>query len=158
MSSKSIEKHITDCIHNTVYTRPPYPNMGNMYILAANLIVNEYPLDNDIDMIYKLAKVIEKYSTYDRELSRSDLFIITNIFRGMVRSYNKPSNILKCVKSLYKSTYEKNAFTKNKLYNILSEDNVYINIVDNEGRDFNIAKNVDGYSYVFSDYFEYKNK
>jgi hypothetical protein len=39
-----------------------------------------------------------------------------------------------CKKSLYKSTYKKNAFSKNKGYLIQSEDEKFINLIDNEKR------------------------
>lgn len=63
---------------------------------------------------------------------------------------------IKCIKSLYKSTYKKNAFSKNKRYKIIrSEDNMYY-IVDNKGMEFNFTINElpDNKFYLFNDYFK----
>ncbi len=45
----------------------------------------------------------------------------------------------KCKKSLYKSTYKKNAFTKGKKYIMTLKDDKKCQIVDNEGREFDFT-------------------
>ncbi|SRR3972149_3354492 len=48
---------------------------------------------------------------------------------------------LRCIKTLYKSTYKGNAFTRNKLYEIRSDKNHdFIHILDNQGRFFGFEK------------------
>lgn len=66
---------IQNSIHNTVYTRPEYPNKGNASILASNLILSHYGIEN-IDTICEFAKTIDENSTYDHELSDKDFDII----------------------------------------------------------------------------------
>lgn len=65
----------------------------------------------------------------------------------------KPIMILKCSKSLYKSTYKRNAFTKNKKYNVIEIDDKFYHIVDNEGRAFTICKTETPTYYYINDYF-----
>ena len=60
---------------------------------------------------------------------------------------------VKCKKSLYKSTYQKNAFTKGKKYIITSKNDENCKIVDNESREFGFTF-VDGNTmYKFNEYF-----
>lgn len=46
----------------------------------------------------------------------------------------------KCIKSLYKSTYKKNAFTKNKYYYLIRETDEFIYMRDSEGKDITFAR------------------
>lgn len=63
----------------------------------------------------------------------------------------------KCKKSLYKSTYKKNAFTKNKTYDVFEEDESFLWFVDNENNQFCVCKTAaHGYYYV-NDYFINEN-
>ena len=66
--------------------------------------------------------------------------------------------ILKCVKSLYKSTYRKNAFTKGKKYEVVpspwSDDKTYVYIRDSEGRPFSFSMIAGEHMNVVSDYFK----
>jgi hypothetical protein len=61
--------------------------------------------------------------------------------------------VLKCRKSLFKSTYRKNAFTKGRKYEVVSEDD-YVWVRDNTGRPFTFSRTSGGPFYVLSDYFE----
>jgi hypothetical protein len=60
---------------------------------------------------------------------------------------------MKCIKSLYKSTYKRMAFLKNKKYTIAYEDD-YVCVVDEMNREFNFSRTKNGHSYVLSDYFD----
>tara|TARA_B110000503_G_C6759992_1_gene255076 strand:+ start:101 stop:382 length:282 start_codon:yes stop_codon:yes gene_type:complete len=68
---------------------------------------------------------------------------------------------LQCIKSLYKSTYKRNAFTKGKSYKIEYKDNIdndsFIFIIDNCENLFSFKEHLakDGF-YLFSDYFKMK--
>lgn len=69
---------------------------------------------------------------------------------------------MKCIKSLYKSTYKKNAFTNGQTYQVdevkSKEDEDIIFIIDNENHDFNFAlieNDFTHYMYKFLDYFKY---
>jgi hypothetical protein len=86
MSDKKIK--LRDCIHDTVYTRPAYPNKGNASILAANLILFDLYI-TDIDCICELAKSIEKHATYDHEISDEDLNTIFDKLREIVTEHRK---------------------------------------------------------------------
>ncbi len=71
-------------------------------------------------------------------------------------SYQENLNIImsrKCKKSLYKSTYKGNAFTKDKTYNIVDEDDDFFYIIDNEGRKFSMHKTPSNTYYYIDDYF-----
>lgn len=59
----------------------------------------------------------------------------------------------KCKKSLYKSTYEGNAFTIDKTYDIVEEDDNFFFIIDNEGRKFSLHKTQSNIYYWIDDYF-----
>ena len=61
--------------------------------------------------------------------------------------------VLKCKKSLYKSTYKKNAFTKNKKYDVVEIDDKFYHIVDNEGRALTVSKTEIPIYYYIGDYF-----
>ena len=61
----------------------------------------------------------------------------------------------KCKKSLYRSTYKGNAFTKNMRYEIVSIDKDFIFIKDNKNHIFDLKKIGDNnIFYTFGDYFE----
>jgi hypothetical protein len=72
--------------------------------------------------------------------------------------------VIKCKKSLFKSTYGKNAFTKNKKYDLvenphidcvkpenINDDIVYVR--DSSGRAFSFSKTGHRRMYVLGDYF-----
>ena len=67
---------------------------------------------------------------------------------------------VKCIKSLYKRTYKKNAFTNGKKYEVDGkqvEDNI-IFIIDSEYHSFNFATAQDNSTkemYRFDEYFKY---
>jgi hypothetical protein len=65
---------------------------------------------------------------------------------------------LKCKKSLWKSTYMKNAFTRGKIYEIVSEDKTFIHLLSNLKYEFAFSKDKDiivlGF-YNINDYFYY---
>ena len=75
-----------EIIHNTIYRNVVYPHRGNNYILAANLMLDNIGI-RDIDMIYKLAKIIEEHSTYDHAISDDDFDIIFKLFNSLVKEY-----------------------------------------------------------------------
>lgn len=60
---------------------------------------------------------------------------------------------VRCIKSLYKSTYESNAFDFNKPYLIESENDKFYYVVDNCGRAFSFSKLDTNEYYKFDDYF-----
>ena len=72
---------------------------------------------------------------------------------------------VKCIKSLYKRTYKKNAFTKGKIYlldeqlsTIYFPDEIYLIDVEKHSFNFSIAKNdVTFAMYEFSDYFKFQS-
>lgn len=86
-----VEK-IKDIIHNTIYTCPAYPHIGNDYILAANWILNIYHI-KDIDTICELAKILEKNSTYDHEISDKDLAIILAKLNQLLVEYRNKTDL-----------------------------------------------------------------
>lgn len=60
----------------------------------------------------------------------------------------------KCKKSLHKSTYGGNAFTKGKTYDIIEEDEFFFYIKDNKGWEFSMHKTpFHGYYWV-DEYFD----
>lgn len=59
---------------------------------------------------------------------------------------------IECKKSLYKSTYEGDAFTKGKTYILTIEDKYYW-LVDNEGHEFSFTKTPGKTMYFIGDYF-----
>lgn len=65
---------------------------------------------------------------------------------------------LQCIKSLYKSTYKKNAFTKNKKYQIEFEEicsgKRFFFIRDNCDNLISFIENKDSNYYLFNDYFK----
>lgn len=66
----------------------------------------------------------------------------------------KRTDILKCKKSIYKSTYKKNAFTKDKHYTIREETKTHYWITDNLNNSFSFTKTkANTGEYLFSDYF-----
>jgi hypothetical protein len=79
-----------EIIHNTIYTGVTYPHRGNNNILAANWILSEMGI-TDIDMICKLAKIIDEHSTYDHEISNDDLDTIIKLCGELIKEHmNKP--------------------------------------------------------------------
>ena len=84
MNREKIEKIIQD----TIYTGVAYPHIGNNNILAANWILNEMGI-TDIDMICKLAKIIDEHSTYDHEISSGDLEMIIKLCGELLKEYRK---------------------------------------------------------------------
>ena len=83
VSKNTAKERVRNSLHDTIYTRPAYPNKGNASILASNLILSQYGIE-DIEYIYDLAKVIEKNSTYDHEISNRDLDIIYEKVRVII--------------------------------------------------------------------------
>ncbi len=63
---------------------------------------------------------------------------------------------VKCIKSLYKSTYNNFAFVKGHSYTLLDETAEFYNIIDTQGCAFNFHKGGlnDSYYYIFSEYFQ----
>lgn len=68
----------------------------------------------------------------------------------MIKTGNRT---VKCQKNLYKSTYEKNAFIKNRNYSIVEETDKFFYVLDEEKRPINFAKENHGVFYFFEDYF-----
>jgi len=69
--------------------------------------------------------------------------------------FRKNLNVI-CKKSLFKSTYKRNAFTNNKKYKIDSEDEKFYYIIDNESNQFNFSKKNDEVDYYkFEEYFDF---
>ena len=68
----------------------------------------------------------------------------------------KNNQTLICTKDLYKSTYKSNAFTKGKIYEVVSEDENIIYLLDNKKREFNFSKNYGHWLhfYCIKDYFD----
>ena len=70
---------------------------------------------------------------------------------------------VKCIKSLYKSTYKRNAFTKGRKYEYMGQAGfrdkdtcVFVLIKDATGNELAFASSRDGSSHrVFEDYFEW---
>lgn len=71
--------------------------------------------------------------------------------------------IVICKKSLYKSTYKKNAFIEGKIYHIKSEDADFYDIFDENKEDkkavgyMNFSKTQKVPYLFFDDYFEFVN-
>jgi hypothetical protein len=62
--------------------------------------------------------------------------------------------VVKCKKSLYKSTYKGWAFNRGKEYKVISHDKRFFYVKDNEGHEFSLAKeNISPY-YWFETYFK----
>lgn len=63
---------------------------------------------------------------------------------------------MKCKKSLYKSTYKGNAFTKGNEYEVVREEKRFVWLIDNTGKEFSMCKeNQYGY-YFIKKYFKTK--
>lgn len=60
-----------------------------------------------------------------------------------------------CKKSLFKSTYKKNAFTKKKKYSISSEDDNFYFLIDNGLNEFSFSKKGVSPFYSFHEYFDF---
>ncbi len=90
---------------------------------------------------------------------------MTNLFYKIFHLFY-PSKIepikLKCIKSLYRSTYKRNAFTKNKYYFIVGGYDKFYLVKDNLNREFDFLKpefdtpqyNINHYFYSFNEYFK----
>ena len=84
MNNEKFKKIIQD----TIYTGVAYPHLGNNNILAANWILYEMGI-TDIDIIYKLAKIIEENSTYAHEISNNDLNKIMELLSELLKEFIK---------------------------------------------------------------------
>jgi len=60
----------------------------------------------------------------------------------------------RCTKSLFKSTYQKNAFTKRRYYSVVEEDEKFVWLQDNEGESRNFSKQRGSHFYYILDYME----
>lgn len=63
---------------------------------------------------------------------------------------------IKCKKSLYKSTYKGNAFTKDLLYTIVDEDKLFVYVIDDKGNEFSMSKIKKEPFYYIDEFFLYK--
>jgi len=59
---------------------------------------------------------------------------------------------MKCIKSLFKSTYRKNAFHKGRVYEVVLVDD-YTWLRDNEFNEFSFVREEKYGMYLLSDYF-----
>ncbi len=64
------------------------------------------------------------------------------------------SSKLRCIKSLYKSTYRGNAFVEGKEYEIASEEPNTVYVYDEHGNSFNFFKTAGTPYYFLDHYFE----
>lgn len=71
--------------------------------------------------------------------------------KKLARAANKK---VKCIKSLFKSTYKKNAFNEKKEYFIVEDTDKFYYILDENNHPFNFAKENHGVFCFFDDYFE----
>lgn len=69
---KSKKEIVKDLLNSTLYRNLPYPVSGNRSILAANIILQQFYI-NDIDQIYRLAKTIEENVSIDFSESEFDI-------------------------------------------------------------------------------------
>ncbi len=77
-------ERISEIINRIYYTNEVRPVQGNRFILASNEIFSSIGI-TDIDLIYKLAKVMEKNSGW--ELEESDLDIIYKEYVTLTHEY-----------------------------------------------------------------------
>lgn len=78
---------IADIIHTCLYTRLPYQNVGNAYILAANSMLNLAYIKN-IDAICALAKFIANNSNDDLgDISEKELDLILAFYYDLIKQY-----------------------------------------------------------------------
>lgn len=61
--------------------------------------------------------------------------------------------IIVCKKDLYKSTYNKNAFSLGKSYEVINNDNDFYYVLDNNGKEFNFSIKDELPYYFLSEYF-----
>jgi len=61
---------------------------------------------------------------------------------------------LKCIKSLYKSTYKGNAFDENKEYELILIDGIVFYLLDNKRQEFSMTKNGGDVFYDIESYFD----
>jgi len=69
--------------------------------------------------------------------------------------------VLKCKKSIFKSTYKSKAFTRGKFYKIVSEDESLISLLDNYKYKFTFTKHFNSSTwdyYFIKDYFYDKQR
>lgn len=59
----------------------------------------------------------------------------------------------KCIKSLFKSTYNKNAFNEDKIYNEVEDDGRFSFINDETGHAFPFSKEMERIFYSIEEYF-----
>lgn len=85
-SSVETTKQLRILLNKELYTISPYPCQGNWCVSASNTIFASVGM-SDLDSIYKLAKVIEKY--FKSEISDRDLDVIHVIFLQLVDEYRK---------------------------------------------------------------------
>ncbi len=89
MTPKKLTKRdiIADIIHTCLYTRLPYQNVGNAYILAANSMLNLAYIKN-IDAICALAKFISNNSNDDLgDISEKELDLILAFYYDLIKQY-----------------------------------------------------------------------
>lgn len=80
-----------------------------------------------------------------------------NFIKNLFKNRNKPVVLFskKCIKSLYRSTYKGYAFTKNKTYYCIEEDNDFFYMLDNRGdKGFNFSKTPKLGFYNMDEYFK----
>jgi hypothetical protein len=83
------------------------------------------------------------------------IFVIEETNEGIIEGEDIR---FKCKKSLYKSTYKHNAFTKGKYYELSYKDDKFFYIKDNTGREFSVAINNISTFYWVEDYFDINKK
>ena len=67
--------------------------------------------------------------------------------------FKRNQKFFKCVKSLHKQTYRKNAFTKDRTYVLDYEDKEFYFIIDEELNSFSVSKERLFGLYFVDDYF-----
>lgn len=93
-----------------------------------------------------------EYSAPEINVS-ADLILLESLL-SKVKKYFKKT---KCKKSLYKSTYKRNAFNKGKEYIILYEEEDIIYLLDEMDQTFSFSKKEEHTMYNFTDYFKDKS-
>jgi hypothetical protein len=94
---------------------------------------------------------------YDRDLDAT-LYYTCPDCKGIVTPARVLPNlaepvVLTCIKSLYKSTYRRNAFTKGKAYELVREDDL-VWIKDETGHEFNFVREKGSRGcYILAEYF-----
>ena len=117
---------IRDILHNTIYSAATYPHIGNNSILAANWILSDIGI-TDVDMIYKLAKIIDECAAYDHEISTDDLDTIVKLYSEILKWHTTKPRKLQLM-SLY-GTFDNVNLEQNsdEMFAIMSDiDDSYI--------------------------------